>query len=301
MPDAPTYKYLDPEALGRLRNLSLAARLVVKGYFAGTHRSPHRGFSIEFAEHREYTPGVDPRHIDWRVFGRRDKLYVKQYEEETSLRCYLLLDKSASMGYRHEGPLTKLEYGSFLAASLAYVMAMQHDAVGLITHDTAVRSHLPPRQGPRHLQALLEKLEETTPGGETSLSATFHELAETIRRRALVVVISDLLDEPSALLEALQHFRHKKHEVIVFQVLDPAELTFPFENISAIEDMENRRQVVSDPLAFRKAYLEEVNRFLDTLRGGCSEAAVDYSLAETNLRFDAFLGAYLARRAMTAA
>ena len=299
MAETKSYKYLDPEALSRLKNLSLAARLVVEGYFSGTHRSPYRGFSIEFAEHREYTPGVDPRHIDWRVFGRRDKLYVKQYEEETSLRCYLLLDKSASMGFKHGGPITKLEYGSFLAASLAYVMAMQHDAVGLITHDTGVRLHLPPRQGSRHLQTLLEKLEDTTPGGETSLSATLHELAETIKRRALVVILSDLLDDGPALVEAFRHLRHKKHEVIVFHILDPAEITFPFENFSAIEDLETRRQVVSDPLAFRKTYLEGLSRFLEVVRGGCFENSIDYSLAETHQPFAAFLGSYLARRAMT--
>src|ERR1700676_2737197 len=180
MATAATYEYLDPVALSRLKNLSLAARKVVEGYFAGMHRSPHKGFSIEFAEHREYTPGVDPKHIDWRVLGRRDKLYVKQYEEETSLRCYLLLDKSASMGYKSEGsPLTKLEYGSYLAASLAYLMAFQHDAVGLLTYDTGVRDRIPPRQGHGHLRVLMDHLEDTTPGGETSLSETFHQLAET--------------------------------------------------------------------------------------------------------------------------
>jgi uncharacterized protein (DUF58 family) len=297
MPAATQYKYLDPEALSRLKNLSLAARLVVEGFFAGMHKSPHKGFSVEFAEHREYTPGVDPRHIDWRVYGRRDKLYVKQYEEETSLRCYLLLDKSASMGYKSDGtPLTKLEYGSYLAASLAYLMAFQHDAVGLITYDTGVRDRVPPRQGPAHLRVLMEKLEQTNPGGETGLAETFHQLAETIKRRALVVVISDLFDDPDRLVAALKHFRHKKHEVVVFQTLDRAELTFPFDDVSRIEDMENGREVVSDPRAFRKAYLEELARFLDALRAGCRGAQIDHALAETDRRFDAFLGTYLARR-----
>src|SRR6516162_4086245 len=168
MPPASHYKYLDPEALSRVKNLTLAARRVVEGYFAGMHKSPHKGFSIEFAEHREYTPGVDPRHIDWRVFGRRDKLYVKQYEEETSLRCYLLLEKSASMGYKSVGrALTKLEYGSYLAASLAYLMAFQHDAVGLLTYDTGVRDRVPARQGPGHLRTVMETLENVQVGGET--------------------------------------------------------------------------------------------------------------------------------------
>ncbi len=291
-----SYKYLDPEALTRLKNLSLAARLVVEGYFAGMHKSPHRGFSVEFAEHREYTPGVDPRHIDWRVFGRRDKLYVKQYEEETSLRCYLLLDRSASMDYKSTGPLTKLEYSSFLAASLAYLMAMQHDAVGLITHDTGVRAHIPPRQGTGHLRVLMEQLEENAAGGETNLSTTFHQLAETIKRRALVVVLSDLFDDADQLVEALKHFRHKKHEVVVFQVLDPAELTFPFDDITSIEDLETRREIVSDPRAFRKAYLEGLTTHMDAIRAGCEEAQIDYVQAQTDSRFDTFLGSYLAKR-----
>jgi uncharacterized protein (DUF58 family) len=302
MPATTQYKYLDPEALSRLKNLTLAARLVVEGFFSGMHKSPHKGFSVEFAEHREYTPGVDPKHIDWRVFGRRDKLYVKQYEEETSLRCYLLLDKSASMGYKADGtPLTKIEYGSYLAASLAYLMAFQHDAVGLITYDTGVRDRIPPRQGPAHLRLLMEKLEETNPGGETSLSETFHQLAESIKRRALVVVISDLFDNPDQLVGALKHFRHKKHEVVVLQTLDRAELTFPFDDVSRIEDMETNREVVSDPRAFRKTYLEELEKFLETIRGGCRAAQIDYALTETDRRFDTFLGTYLARRQMMTA
>ncbi len=296
MPTSTQFKFLDPLALSRLKNLSLAARLVVEGFFAGMHKSPHKGFSVEFAEHREYTPGVDPRHIDWRVFGRRDKLYVKQYEEETSLRCYLLLDKSASMGYQHGGSITKLEYGSFLAASLAYMMAFQHDAVGLITYDTGVRGRIPPRQGPGHLRVVMEQLEDTTPGGETSIAETFHQLAETIKRRALVVVISDLFDDPAALVAALKHFRHKKHEVVVLHVLDPSERTLPFDDITLIEDLETKREVISDPRAFRKAYLEELDKFLDTIRTGCLSSQIDYALADTSERFDGFLGNYLAKR-----
>jgi uncharacterized protein (DUF58 family) len=297
MPPSTTYKYLDPEALSRLKNLSLAARQVVEGYFAGMHKSPHKGFSIEFAEHREYTPGIDPRHIDWRVLGRRDKLYVKQYEEETCLRCYLLLDKSASMGYKSDGvPMSKLEYASYLAASLAYLMASQHDSAGLVTFDTAVRDRVPPRQGPGHLRVLMEKLERTQPGGETTLSETFHELAESIKRRALIVILSDLFDDPQALLGALKHFRHNKHEVVVFQVLDPAEVSFPFDDITRIEDMENHREVTSDPRAFRRAYLDELSKFLDVIRNGCRSAQIDYTVAQTDQRFDLFLGTYLARR-----
>jgi uncharacterized protein (DUF58 family) len=263
------------------------------------HKSPHKGFSVEFAEHREYVAGVDPKHIDWRVYGRRDKLYVKQYEEETSLRCYLLLDKSASMGYRSDAvSWTKLEYASYLAASLAYLMAFQHDGVGLITYDTAERDRVPPRQGPGHLRNLMEKLEQTTPGGETGLAAIFHQLAENIKRRSLVIVLSDLFDDPDELVGALKHFRHKKHDVIVFQTLDPGEISFPFDDVTRIEDLENGREVISDPRAFRKSYLEELAKFLDKIRTGCTTAQIDYSVAATDKPFDTFLGTYLARRQM---
>ena len=297
MPDSPSrFRYLDPESLLRLQNLSLAARLVVEGLYAGMHKSPHHGFSIEFAEHREYTPGVDPRHIDWRVFGRRDKLYVKQYEEETALRCYLLLDTSASMGYKSTPSLSKIEYASYLAASLAYLMASQHDSVGLITYDTGVRDLIPPRQGTGHLRVLIERLEQAVPSGETGVSATFHQLAESIKRRALVVVFSDLFDDPDAVVQALKHFRHRKHEVIVMQTLDPAELDFPFDDINCVEDLESGREVVSDPRAFRKAYLDEFGRFLEVIRGGCREAGIDHNIARTSEPFPAFLGEYLARR-----
>ena len=298
---SPDFTYVDPEALGRLKNLSLAARLVVEGYFAGMHKSPHKGFSVEFAEHREYTPGVDPRHIDWRVFGRRDKLYVKQYEEETSLRCYILLDKSASMGYRSGGGLNKLEYGSFLAATLAYLMAFQHDAVGVLTFDDQVRNHVPPRQGPGQLSVLMQLLESTEPGKETSLGETFHHLAETIKRRSLVVVISDLFDDPDELIGGLKHFRYKNHDVIVFHVLDPAELTFPFDDVSRIEDMETGREITSDPRAFRNGYLEELTKFLERVRAGLRTSNIDYALARTDEKFDSFLGSYLAKRQMVMA
>jgi uncharacterized protein (DUF58 family) len=297
MAQAATYKYLDPVALSRLKNMSLAARQVVEGYFAGMHKSPHKGFAIEFAEHREYVPGIDPRHIDWRVLGRRDKLYYKQYEEETSLRCYLLVDKSASMAYKSEkAAMTKLEYASYLAATISYLIAFQHDATGLFTFDTKVRERIPPRQGPGHLRLIMEKLEHNVAGGETTLSDTFHQLAETIKRRALVVILSDLFDDPEKLVGALKHFRHKKHEVLVLQILDPAELTFPFDDVTRIEDMENGREITSDPRAFRKAYLEELEKFLEVVRGGCRSAQIDYVVAPTDQPFDLFLGAYLARR-----
>ena len=308
MPETATTRYLDPAALARLKNLGLAARLVVEGLFSGQHRSPHRGYSIEFAEHREYSPGVDPRHLDWKILGKRDKLYVKQYEEQTNLRCYLLLDSSASMGYKHSGVISKFEYGCFCAASLAYLMQMQHDAFGLITYDQKVMRHIPPRQGKNHLRIILEQLQAAQPNGETDLARTFNELAETMKRRALVVVLSDLFSGASDagsdgqdLIEAISHLRHKKHEVVVFHILDRAELTFPFDDATQIEDLETQRLISADATAIRNQYLRRINAYIDTVRGGCLSHGAGYALADTAEPFDLFLGNYLSHRLQLAA
>lgn len=292
-------RYLDPAALARLRNLGLAARLVVEGLYSGQHRSPHRGYSVEFAEHREYTPGIDPRHLDWKILGKRDKLYVKQYEEQTNLRCYLLLDSSASMSYRHTGAISKFEYACFCAAGLAYLMQSQHDAFGLITYDRAVVRNIPPRQGKGHLRVVLDTLEATKPAGESNLASTFHQLAETMKRRALIVVLSDLFSGPGSaedLLGSISHLRHKRHEVVVFQVLDRAELQFPFEDVTQVEDIETGRRVSADPATLRNEYLRKLNAYIDKIRAGCRAQDVGYALADTTEPFDLFLGNYLSRR-----
>jgi uncharacterized protein (DUF58 family) len=304
---------LDAAALARLQNLHLAARLVVEGLFSGQHRSPHRGFSVEFAEHREYTPGVDPRHLDWKVLAKRDRLYVKQYEEQTNLRGYLVVDASASMGYRHAGEITKLDYARCCAAALAYLMQTQHDAAGLVVCQDRIDDWIPPRQGRSHLRAITDRLEAVEPGGETDLAAVFHELAERVRRRALIVVLSDLfvpaeggprrprqggeLDPGAqALLEAIGHLRHRKHEVVVLQVLDRAELTFPFRDAGEIEDVETAGIIAADAEAIRDHYLQRLNAFIAGVRRSCLAQEVGYALADTSEPFDAFLGTYLARR-----
>ena len=300
MPDTlPGSRFFDPAALVRLKNMGLAARLVVEGLFSGQHRSPHRGFSVEFAEHRQYTPGVDPRHIDWKVFARRDRVYIKQYEEQTNLRGYLLLDTSASMGYRHDGDLTKLDYGCYCAAALAYLMQTQHDAFGLITYNDAIQRYIPARQGRNHLRIVLEQLEGVAPAGRTDLPRAFHELAERMTRRALVVVLSDLFSgdgDVRELIDALSHLRHRKHEVVVLQVLDRAELAFPFRDATQIEDVETTRLIAADAEALRNHYLEALQHYLDAIRGGCLSHGVEYALADTSQPFDMFLGAYLTRR-----
>ena len=301
MPEQPvTTRYLDPAALVKLKNLGLAARLVVEGLYSGQHRSPHHGFAVEFAEHRQYTPGVDPRHLDWKVFAKRDKLYVKQYEQQTNLRGYILLDASASMGYRHAGEMTKLEYACYLAATLSYLMMVQHDSFGLIVYGDGVRLAIPPRQGRAHLSVVLDQLGNVAPGGRTDPVRTFNELAQTMKRRALVLVLSDLLGGQGAdagpLVDALGHFRHKKHEVVVLQVLDRSELTFPFRDVGRIEDMETGSEIASDAEGIRNHYLLQLGSYLDDVRRGCLSRQIGYAMADTSEPFDLFLGTYLTRR-----
>lgn len=294
-----TSSYLDPVALARLKNFGLAARLVVEGLFSGQHRSPRKGFSVEFAEHRQYTPGVDLRHLDWKLLARSDRLYVKQYEEQTNLRATIVLDASASMGYRHEGPMSKLEYACYVAASLAHLMMVQQDAFGLIVCGQGVRDAIPPRQGRGHLSGVLEALEAIEPAGETRLAETFEELAPRMKRRGLVIVISDMLGEPggaAAILNALGHFRHRKHELIALQVLDPAELTFPFRDAGRIVDMESGGAVQADAEAIRTHYLEQLNDYLGELKRGCISRRIDYALTDTVQSFDGFLTRFLTQR-----
>ena len=298
-PITPGTKYLDPAALARLKNMGLAARLVVEGLFAGQHRSPHRGYSVEFAEHREYTHGDDPRHLDWKILAKRDKLYIKQFEEQTNLRGYIVLDASASMNYRYNAQISKFEYGCYLAATLAHLMHTQHDAFGLVVTGDRIRHDIPPHQGRNHLRAVMETLEQVEPEGATDLPGTLHDLAQRMKRRALVVVISDLFGEDGGaerLIDALGHLRHRKHEVVTMQVLDQAELTFPFRDAGQIVDMETGRRVNADAEAIRRHYLDRLNEYLDAVRRGCLAREVGYALADTTQPFDDFLGHYLNQR-----
>ena len=289
------YKYLDPKALMRLKRMDLVARLAVEGFISGLHKSPHRGFSIEFAEHREYTPGCDPKHIDWRVYGRMDKWYIKQYEEETNLRAFIVLDTSASMDYASDG-LTKFEYGAYLAASLTYLMISQQDSVGLVACSDQVVQRIPPRSNPGHLRAVCAVLEDLKAERTTELVSVLDEIAANLKRRSLVIVISDLFDDEEAVVRSLKHLRHRRNEVIVFHVLDPTELEFPFEDYTVFEDMEIPDEVQTDPQLLRDAYLDEFFRFVRTIQRGCREAGIDYCQANTAEPFDQCLGAYLAKR-----
>ena len=302
---SPAYtRLLDPDALARVNRLQLIARGVVAGFISGRHRSPYRGFSVEFAEHREYTPGDNIRDLDWRVYARSDRYYVKQYIEETNLRATILLDASGSMRYtgnaaaRHQGRgLSKFDYARLLAASLMHLLIHQQDAVGLVTFDSAIRRYLPARTRPSHLRVLLETLCDTEPERDTALAPIFHEIAERIHRRGLVIIISDCFDDPDALLKALHHFRFRKHEIIVFQIMAEEELTFPFERWSLFHDLEpGDRRIEMDPRAIRAAYLNEVSRFMATLARECGRMKIDYMPISTRQEFDQALSGYLARR-----
>jgi len=290
------YIYFEPDRAGRLRNLSLLARQAVEGFISGLHRSPHRGFSVEFSEHREYSPGDDLRHMDWVAWARSDRYYLKQYEQETNLRAHILLDSSGSMNYRLAGPMTKLQYGCFLAACLSYLMCRQQDVVGVVAFDEKVRFNIPPGSAPAHLDRIFRQLEKLQPGRTTSLASTFHELADRIARRGLVIVISDLYDQPESVIRALQHFVHKKHHVIVFHVLDEAELEFPFNKVTSFTDLETGLKMQIDPRAVRGAYLDEIGRFVDGYRKECSDRNIEYVLATTSTGYDRMLLNYLARR-----
>jgi uncharacterized protein (DUF58 family) len=288
-------RYLDPKVLSQVAGLELRARLVVEGFISGLHRSPYHGFSVEFAEHREYSPGDEIRHIDWHVYGKSDRYYVKRYEEETNLRCSILLDASASMGYS-SGGMTKLEYASSIAAALIFMMLRQGDSVGLVTFDEKIREHVPPRGVSEHFQVLLGALEGTRPGAKTDIAAFGHEFAERVKRRGLIVVFSDLFDDPQRVRRSLGHFRHRKHEVIVFHVLDEAERTFPFEDMMLFKGMESGEEVLTDPRLLRSHYLAKLEEYLDSLKRGMRELRIDYVPLTTSTPFDRALVEYLGLR-----
>ncbi|MDP7395423.1 MAG: DUF58 domain-containing protein [Lentisphaeria bacterium] len=288
--------YLDPAGLARLGNMELVAKQVVEGFLTGRHRSPYHGFSVEYLDHRAYTPGDDLRTLDWKMLARSDKYYVKLFEDETNLRAYILLDCSQSMAFK-SGEIDKLTYGAYLAAALSYLLIRQNDAVGLVLFDTEVRSNLPPRAHPSQYRRILETLENIEAGGETNVGAVLHEAAEQTRRRGLIIVISDLIDNEESIADGLQHFRHNNHEVLVFHTMDEAELTFPYDRQTRFQDMEGAGLVSANPKSLRKQYMQRLNDFLDRLKGDCSDRSISYNLVNTSEPYDRFLAGYLDKRA----
>jgi len=292
---ARKWKYLDPRIISRLDNISLVARLVVEGYIIGLHKSPYHGFSVEFAEHRPYMPGDEIKHIDWKIYAKTDRYYIKQFEEETNLRSYILLDMSGSMGYTSD-TITKLDYGSYLAAALSYLMLKQQDAVSLILFDERINTYLPPLAKQSHLNQVLKALEKTTPGTETRIAPILHEFAEKIKKRGLIILISDLLDDPPAVIKALKHFRHKGHEVILFHLLDPQELHFEFNRQTQFVDMENNSSLVTEPWHIQEAYQQTVKEFIDRYKFGCRKHNMDYVFLTTDKFLDIAITEYLHKR-----
>lgn len=288
--------YFDPRVLAKLSNMTLRARYVVEGLLSGMHKSPYRGYSVEFAEHREYVPGDEIRRIDWKAYGKFDRYFIKEYEEETNLRAYIFLDASASMAYGSQD-ISKFDYGSYLAAAMAYLMLRQGDYVGLITFNTEVQSYIPPRSGSQHLQALMRQLEQTQPQGATHLDQAVRDIAGKQTKRGMILVISDLFDTPELVLKSLKYFRHRRNEVMVFHLLDHNELTFPFERLTMFEDIEDPAvRVLSDPRTVREAYLQQLQAFIDEYRRGCRREMIDYTCFPTTTPLDLALTRYLARR-----
>lgn len=283
--------------LARLQGLPLRARSIVEGYVSGVHRSPFHGFSIEFAEHREYAPGDDLRYLDWKVFGRTDKYYLKQFEDETNLVCHLLLDASESMRYQSDAaPISKLEYAQRAAAALAYLVLHQQDSVGLVAFDSEIRTLVRASSNPSHLKHILHVMEGVSPARKTSIGPIFHDLAERLKKRGIVIVLSDLFDDVDDVLTGLKHLRHRRHEVIVMHVLDPAEVEFPFQELMLFRGLEHLPDVLAEPRALRKAYLAEFGRYLNRLKAGCRAQAIDYVPLRTDQSLEMVLSSYLASR-----
>jgi uncharacterized protein (DUF58 family) len=297
-PNADERQFLDPAVIAKLGSLELKARTIVEGFLSGLHRSPFKGFSVEFAEYRQYIHGDDLSTMDWKVYARSDRYYVKKFEEETNLDCHLMLDVSGSMGYGSRG-LTKFEYSACLAASIAYLMTRQRDAVGLTAFDEHIVDLLPASARPGHLRALLIALDRLRLGRTTNLSKPLHQLAETLSKRGLVVLISDLLDDPDGVIRGLRHFRFRGTDVIVFQILDPDEIDFPFDRATRFEDLETSEEVMAVPALVRSHYLSKIQRLIDRYKRELGTAGIDYQLLKTTDSLELALLSYLSTRGRT--
>jgi len=290
-------KSFDPQTLAKIRGLKLRARHIVEGYVSGLHRSPYQGFSIEFAEHREYAQGDDLRYLDWKVFGRTDKLYLKRFEDETNLICYLVLDASESMAYKSDpDSLSKFEYAQCVAASLAWLVLQQQDAMGFASFDQQIQSFLPPTGSSAVMKQLLELMEQSKPEAKTDSGPIFHELARRFNKRGVIVVLSDLFDNVDSVLAGLKHCRHRRHDVVVMQILDPAETSFPFDRPTLFHGLEQYPELLADPRSLRRAYLEEFNQFLHAVQSGCRGAQVEYRQLTTDQPVDVALSSFLNSR-----
>lgn len=291
-------RFLDPELLARIGSLELLARAVVEGFMSGLHRSPYTGFSTEFTEYRQYNAGDDLRYLDWRLLGRTDRYFIKKYRADTNTQCHLLIDTSGSMNYAHASSVTKLDYAKFLAASLAYLLNRQQDAVGMVAFDQKVHTHVPARNRTGHMRTIFGNLSLLQPGGETRLAESLHQLAEILTRRGIVVVISDFYDQPDRLSEAFQHLRFKGHDLVAFHVLDQNELDFDFkEPVLLLEDAETQEQMSVLPDVVMSGYRERMQRHVEEMRQCAAANHVDYEMLTTKQPLDFALFSFLSRRA----
>lgn len=287
---------LRPDVVAGLASMELRARLVVEGFITGMHRSPFHGFSAEFKEHRQYRHGDELKHIDWRIYGRSNRFYVKQFEDETNVRCVIAVDTSASMAYASPGNVTKFQYATYLAASLSYLLLHQRDAVGLALYANELDTYLPPRSKMSYAHELLHALESIVPSNTTGTAQAIHALAERLGRRGLVILISDLFDDPEATLHALRHFRHDGHEVLVFHVLDPREVDFNLGNAAVLRDMETGVEVTTQPVLLQRSYTQAVEDFCQRIKRGCHDQNIDYARITTDRPFDEALREYIVKR-----
>jgi uncharacterized protein (DUF58 family) len=289
-------KYLRPDVIRQVARLDLRARFIVEGFLSGLHGSPFHGFSVEFSEHRKYVPGDDLKDLDWNVYAKTDKYYLKKFQAETNVTGYLVMDLSASMAYTYRQELTKFDYAICLAAALGYLMIHQQDPVGLVTFDTAIRTCLPPRSRRTQLANILSVLANLKPSGTTDLAACLHQLVPMMRGKSLVMVFSDLLTDAEPVLKSLHHLRHRGHEIILFHILDEAEVHFPFEGLVEFQDVESPERLVLDAPGMRPDYLKAVSEFRAQYREECARANVDYVPIDTSVRFDRALMEYLLQR-----
>lgn len=290
------HRYLDPAVLNKVSGLELQARLVVEGFISGRHESPFKGSSVEFAEHRQYVPGDDIRHLDWKVFAKSDRFYIKEYEEETNLKAYVVVDVSKSMAYAGEGGISKLEYAKFVGASILHLVQRQQDAAALVTFNEGVQEFLPPASSGAHIRNCTKALSQAQPGGDTELGPILHEIADRLRSRSLVVLLSDFFDESGSVLEGLAHMGWRGHDVIAFHVLDHDELHLPFDRMTRFEGLEIDEHLLLDPKALREAYLEEMRSFQTEIKSACLRGRMDYVVLDTSAPLGIALSTYLAQR-----
>lgn len=290
-------KFLDPSVIAKLKNLELKARAVVEGFMVGYHKSPYHGFSVEFSQHRPYMQGDPIKNLDWKVYAKSERYYIKQYEEETNLVANIILDSSKSMDFKHSGDISKFEYAKILAASFSYLLLKQQDAVGLALYSDEVKKYIRPKSKRTHLKQILTEIESTKAASTTRTSVSFNKIIENINLRGVVIVISDFLDNSDEVLDALKKFHYKKNEVIIFHVLDPIEKSFGFSNDSIFVDMETGEEMNTQPVQIQKAYADAMQGYLSHIKNGCRKYGFDYNLIDTKTSFDIAIMSFFKKRA----